>query len=389
MKKCPFCGADIEDTARFCLYCMRSLTEKEQIFLHKKKKPQWSLIIVAIVAVFLMVAIVLPGTGSENTTPTESLHLDPVPSSKPAESSGGTTPSSQSVTQPSTQATTPETQPTHITTQPTKPTGSTLPPTQPTSRPTTQPVTKPTTQPTQPTTQATQPTTQPETEPVTVPTGPHEHVYYLKNTSAKYMMRKPTCTAAAKYYYSCPCGAMGTNYFSYGEPLEHVIVETPEIPPTCTSVGYTKGEMCALCGKYAMGHFQIDRLDHTYGPVDEYIACLGCGRFPEGHAFEVILKLPELPYVLDDTLRIESCTYDIGVSSSNSYYAEITFWIEYTNISSEEWESCALLKLQQYSTTGTVKAEQATVLPGERGGCKVLFPSIPPGIYEVLFEWRK
>ena len=32
MKKCPFCDADIEDSARFCLYCMRPLTEKEQIF---------------------------------------------------------------------------------------------------------------------------------------------------------------------------------------------------------------------------------------------------------------------------------------------------------------------------------------------------------------------
>ena len=48
MKKCPFCGADIEESARFCLYCMQSLTEKEQISSYQKKKPQWLLIIAAI-----------------------------------------------------------------------------------------------------------------------------------------------------------------------------------------------------------------------------------------------------------------------------------------------------------------------------------------------------
>ena len=44
MKKCPFCGADIEESARFCLYCMQSLTEKEQIPPHPKKKPRPSLL---------------------------------------------------------------------------------------------------------------------------------------------------------------------------------------------------------------------------------------------------------------------------------------------------------------------------------------------------------
>ena len=61
MKKCPFCGADIEDSARFCLYCMQPLTEKEQVLLRKKKKPQWFLIIAAFVAVLLMLAVFLLG----------------------------------------------------------------------------------------------------------------------------------------------------------------------------------------------------------------------------------------------------------------------------------------------------------------------------------------
>ena len=64
MKKCPFCGADIEDSARFCLYCMQSLTEKEQILLHQKKKPQWLRIIAAVavsVAFSIILIIILSG----------------------------------------------------------------------------------------------------------------------------------------------------------------------------------------------------------------------------------------------------------------------------------------------------------------------------------------
>ena len=58
MKKCPFCGADIEDSARFCLYCMQPLTEKEQILLRKQKKPQWLPVIAAIVAILLIFATI-------------------------------------------------------------------------------------------------------------------------------------------------------------------------------------------------------------------------------------------------------------------------------------------------------------------------------------------
>lgn len=58
MKKCPFCGADIEDSARFCLYCMQPLTEKEQILPHPKKKPQRWLTVAAIAMILLIPVLI-------------------------------------------------------------------------------------------------------------------------------------------------------------------------------------------------------------------------------------------------------------------------------------------------------------------------------------------
>lgn len=38
MKECPFCKADIEENARFCLYCMKPLVEKEVVPPAKEKR---------------------------------------------------------------------------------------------------------------------------------------------------------------------------------------------------------------------------------------------------------------------------------------------------------------------------------------------------------------
>lgn len=48
MKKCPFCGAEIEENARFCLYCMSSLEEKKYIKNTEKNKKRWPWILAAV-----------------------------------------------------------------------------------------------------------------------------------------------------------------------------------------------------------------------------------------------------------------------------------------------------------------------------------------------------
>lgn len=50
--KCPFCGAELAENSRFCLYCMKSLNEKEIVDAKKKKK--WWLVLTAILLLVII-----------------------------------------------------------------------------------------------------------------------------------------------------------------------------------------------------------------------------------------------------------------------------------------------------------------------------------------------
>ena len=48
-----------------------------------------------------------------------------------------------------------------------------------------------------------------------------EHTFNVENTDAIYRDSLPTCEAPATYFYTCTCGAKGTETFTYGEALGH------------------------------------------------------------------------------------------------------------------------------------------------------------------------
>lgn len=64
MKKCPFCKAEIEDTARFCLYCMKPLVGKDVIVPPPKRRKLWIPVVIVLV-LCLSVVLVLSMTGEK------------------------------------------------------------------------------------------------------------------------------------------------------------------------------------------------------------------------------------------------------------------------------------------------------------------------------------
>ena len=47
---------------------------------------------------------------------------------------------------------------------------------------------------------------------------PHFHIFNQKNTDEKYFKSAATCIKGAEYYYSCECGEIGSETFTYGDP---------------------------------------------------------------------------------------------------------------------------------------------------------------------------
>ena len=58
MKKCPKCKAEIQENARFCLYCMTSFEEKQIIKTPKERNKRWLFIIVAVLVFAIIVSSV-------------------------------------------------------------------------------------------------------------------------------------------------------------------------------------------------------------------------------------------------------------------------------------------------------------------------------------------
>ena len=83
MKKCPKCKAEIQEEARFCLYCMTSFEEKQTIEIQKENNKRWLIIIAAVLVLVLIVVCIFlftqkeaPTNGENDTSSISSISSD-------------------------------------------------------------------------------------------------------------------------------------------------------------------------------------------------------------------------------------------------------------------------------------------------------------------------
>jgi len=108
------------------------------------------------------------------------------------------------------------------------------------------------------------------------------HVYDQEVAEGKYSAEPADCTNAATYYYSCLCGAKGTETFSYGEAKGH----SPADVWTKDSTHHW--HVCTVCDA------SVDKAEHTpdheEATEDYAVRCNDCGyllaeQLPHTHVY--------------------------------------------------------------------------------------------------------
>ena len=352
MKKCPFCGADIEENAQFCLYCLNSLTEKERILVHKKKKPQRLMLLgaFAVAAIILLLLLLARKAMPDPANPSEK---DTASTTLPSTSTEITTePTTQATTEPTEEVTEPTEEETELTQAATKPT------------------TKPSSKPSTPPTQSEEDPTQPETE---IPET-HLHSFHLKYTTEDFLKSAATCESPAYYYYSCSCGQKSEEAFSSGNPNGHSPARLKGYPADCLNDGKTDGSYCSVCQVILKKQERIYRLGHSYPFSSSPSPCMTCGEMGT-----LTISCPPLPVYYKDIFRVNSGYYKVTLLDDGFSYA-LEIMLNYTNISSQttDYFPVFMSGLQR----------PATLEPNESGyyGLYTVI-SDPYGSYNITFDW--
>ncbi len=183
MKKCPFCGASIEESARFCLYCMHPLNEKEQILPYQKKNNRWLFIFIGIIVVFAILAFIL--FGGENASNDQSSTYD----SSIADSSTTESDFSEEEEIFSSESNAESSEASSEESDSNSDQSSEM---------------------------IESSDSESSSEQI------HTHRFSIENTDGEYKKSDATCTVPAEYYYSCACGEKGSNTFLYGSLSPHI-----------------------------------------------------------------------------------------------------------------------------------------------------------------------
>lgn len=165
-----------------------------------------------------------------------------------------------------------------------------------------------------------------------------EHVYDVQNVSDEYLASAATCMNKASYYYSCECGAKGSETFEYGEVDGHVFDQEVAdqkylvSAATCTAKAvYYKSCVCGETGTetFEYGEFAEHTLVGGHNADVHYDECSVChARFNESpHEWDggVVTTKPTLTSEGEKT-----CTCACGETKVEKLAAQASFADDFT-----------------------------------------------------------
>lgn len=169
------------------------------------------------------------------------------------------------------------------------------------------------------------------------------HTYNQKIEKDAYLKSKVTCTTPKTYYYSCKCGAKGTETFTVGSTIEHSFTKQSEtykylaVSGTCTTKAkyYYSCEYCGAKGtetfesKYAPSHsYSKDWSSDKDGHWHECLYCTSTSSYAKHNPGPAATETT--PQTCKD------CGYVIQAALGHTH----NYKTEYSYDATKHWHAC-------------------------------------------------
>lgn len=139
----------------------------------------------------------------------------------------------------------------------------------------------------------------------------HRHAYDQQMAVALYRVTTATCSQKASYYYTCKCGAVGTNVFYAGSTVAHKPVIDPAKQATFSNPGLTEGTHCEVCKTVIKAQTTVPALGSDVAVGTDYYDKTGQTTYRYSYSF-----------TLYDGDRFSLTTLKLGSDESFALYTD-------------------------------------------------------------------
>lgn len=165
--------------------------------------------------------------------------------------------------------------------------------------------------------------------------GGHTHDYTEKNTDAQYLATAANCQSAAKYYYSCTCGEVGTETFTSGDLGHKYVVKNTSskcLAESATCGSAAKYYYSCSCGELGTETFEHGNALITHQTENGICTVCGLSECSAGLKFEI--NSNGLSYTVVDIGTCTSTDLVIGIHNNFNVTAIAPDVFSKTNITS-------------------------------------------------------